>query len=127
MTSRLLVFLWVLGLAFAPLLPGQHWYRCVMDGRVHDTCCCPMATTCGHARHPGPAGCCTEISVPVPLAAAPAPPQIPAVQQLLVAMLVDIPRLAGVLCWQPRALCTAAPEPPGRAQRLFLRHCALLI
>ena len=121
MMARFLVVLAMLGLAFAPLLPGQHWYRCAMDGRLHATCCCALAMSCGHDRHPAPGGCCTEVNVHVPLVVAPAPPQ------LLVAMHVDTPCLAGVLCWQPRARFTAVPEPPGRAERLFVRHCALLM
>ena len=127
--ARVLTLLGILGLALAPLLPGQQLFRCAMDGRVHTSCCCPMmpAPAPGHDQGQKPDGCCTVITVHVHLAAATAPPTIPITQQLCVDLHLDTPHLDHVLCWMPRARCAPAPEPPWPSGRLFVRNCALLM
>jgi len=127
MMARLLALMGILGLALAPLLPGQQLFRCAMDGRLHTTCCCPMAPAHGHDHGQKPGGCCTVITLQVQLAAATAPAQVAVTQQLSVDLHLDTPHLDHVLCWLPRARCAPAPEPPWPCGRLFVRHCALLM
>jgi len=129
MMARLLAVMGILGLVLAPLIPGQQLFRCAMDGRLHTTCCCPMAPAHGHDHDHDqkPGGCCTVITMHVQLAAATAPPKVPLTQQLCVDLHLDTPHLDSVLCWLPRASRAPAPEPPWPSGRLFVRHCALLM